>query len=160
MGDDSKSVQSTSTTSSRASSKKGRGGRGRGGRGRGGRYNDHRGGGRGTASTRLQVEKRDSESGGRGRGSSRDGRGRGRNNSNRRQSSGRIVPGKAQVVRTASGNVEYHVKEDDPKTKGELLPNGTVRLSRKKKHGKKQQQHTTIRTKLEIGKPPDDGETK
>jgi hypothetical protein len=49
--------------------------------------------------------------------------------------------------------LEYHVSlDEDQKTKGELLPNGTVRLTRKKKKHHKQP-HTSIQTKLEIGKP-------
>jgi hypothetical protein len=59
-----------------------------------------------------------------------------------------------QVVRTASGNIEYNVvsldHQEEKETKGELMPNGTVRLSRKKKGG--QGKHTSLNTKLEIGK--------
>jgi hypothetical protein len=40
--------------------------------------------------------------------------------------------------------------QEEKKTKGELMPNGTVRLSRKKKGG--QGKHTSLNTKLEIGK--------
>jgi hypothetical protein len=60
--------------------------------------------------------------------------------------------GSTQVVRTASGNIECKVSldQEEKKTKGELLPNGTVRLSRKKKGG--QGKHTSLNTKLEIGK--------
>jgi hypothetical protein len=53
--------------------------------------------------------------------------------------------------------VEYHIsldQEEKPKTQGELLPNGTVRLSKKGK-GSHKGHHLTrspIQTKLEIGK--------
>lgn len=125
--DDSRSIQSSSTTSSRPfeKSQKGRGGRGRG-----------------------------NERGGRGRAHGDRGGGRGRGGRGGRKG-GRVQAGKTSVVRTSSGNVEYHVSlEEEPKIKGELMPNGTVRLSRKKKKNQKQQQHTSIQTSLEIGKPP------
>jgi hypothetical protein len=67
-----------------------------------------------------------------------------------------VKVGSTQIVRTSSGNIEYHVTLDDQEkeTKGELLPNGTVRLSRKKKGGRGHgsPKHTSIQTKLEIGK--------
>lgn len=128
--DDSRSIQSSSTASSRILENN-QNGRGGGGRGRG------------------------NERGGRGRHGDRGG-GRGRNSRGRGgRKGGRVQAGKTSVVRTSSGNIEYHVSlEEEPKIKSELMPNGTVRLSRKKKKNHKQQQHTSIQTSLEIGKPP------
>lgn len=59
-------------------------------------------------------------------------------------------------MRTSSGTVEYHIKVDDgeqPKTQGELLPNGTVRLSKKGKAGRNSNQktHSPMNTRFEIG---------
>jgi hypothetical protein len=60
------------------------------------------------------------------------------------------------VVRTSSGIVEYNLQVEEgnkPRRRDKLMPNGTVRLS-KKGGGRRNSNHpgrTSIQTRLEIG---------
>jgi len=122
------------------------------------------------------------DSAGHGRGG-RGGRAAGahpNSNSSSRKSAiikGQVQVGKPQVVRTLSGDIQFHIEigdNDNPNTQGELLSNGSVRLSKKGgtnkgtekqhlpthkvQHHKKSKSksptrsHTTLKTNLEIGK--------
>lgn len=170
--------------------RRGRGGRSydnSGGRGRGTQDSSFTGGG--TQDTGSGHGGRTHDSGGRGRGG-RGGHAGGvthfaandtKRTTTTTNTKGQIQVSKPQVVRTPSGEVQFHYEigsnNDKPNTQGELLPNGSVRLSKKSaiRKGKKppsslQQQsilvhhdtasksplptktHTTLKTTLEIGK--------
>ena len=73
-----------------------------------------------------------------------------------------IEKGKPQIVRTSSGTTSYFIEKEGPesKTRGRLMPDGSVRLSKGKRSkgkgkGADQRRNTTrspLRTKIEIGK--------
>lgn len=139
-------------------------GRGRGDQSDGWRSHDSgasrgRGGGRSQDGSRGGGRSHD---GGRGRGRGNRGEGVQHEDSKRSNATnkGQIQVGKPQVVRTPSGDIQFHIEIGDtnkPKTQGELMPNGSVRLSKKggaskgdNKQGKQPQSPNRVQQKKEM----------